>query len=46
MQLHLFAIGQSVTFLASIWLVFVIFVLHGSHFEIQGGHRHNVKIVF
>ena len=41
-----FAIVQSVAFLASIWLVFVTFVLHGSHFEIKGGHRHNVKIIF
>ena len=41
-----FAIVQSVAFLASIWLVFVTFVLHGSHFEIKGGHCHNVKIIF
>ena len=33
------------TFLASIWLVFVIFVLHGSHFGFQDGIRHNLKLV-
>ena len=41
-----YAIVQFVTFLASIWLAFVIFVLHGSHFESQGVQRHNFKIVF